>query len=96
MSSDPDSGPALRLALHWYLQCSTRAGSLEGAIILGLTAIDLLGALILADRNRAMSSEGYDGLKAWKKPALLLEALNLPASVPPKYIELDAFGHANN
>lgn len=40
---DPALGSPLKLALHWYQRSNMRAGGMEGAIILGLTALDLLG-----------------------------------------------------
>ena len=43
-------GPPFNLALHWYQNSNTRAGGMEGAIILGLTALDLLGAMVVVDR----------------------------------------------
>ena len=42
---------------------------MEGAIIRGLTALDLLGALVVVDRAGAMSDQRSDDLQARKKLA---------------------------
>jgi hypothetical protein len=89
--ADPDLHPPFSLALHWYEKSHTRAGGMEGAIILGLTALDLLGALVVVDRAGAMSASKYDGLTAAKKLAALLETIKVPATIPAQYSNLAGF-----
>jgi len=81
--------------LHWYQKCNTRAGGMEGAIILGLTALDLLGALVVVDRASAMSASKYDSLSAAAKLSRLLQTMNVPTSIPAKLTNLSAIATAN-
>ena len=93
--SDPDLEPPLGLALHWYRSTNTRAGGMEGSIILGLTALDLLAALVVVDRAAAMGASKFDDLPAKVKLAKLLETMKVPAAIPAKYAELVAFAATN-
>ena len=94
--ADADLGPPFSLALHWYQNSNIRAGGMEGAIILGLTALDLLGAMVVVDRAGVMSDSKYDKLVAKDKLARLLEVLKVPNAVPPKLTNLSAFAATNN
>ena len=73
-----------------------RAGGMEGAIILGLTALDLLGALVVVDRARVMGAGKYDDLKAVGKLTKLLETMKVPVSIPAKLTNLAQFAAKNN
>jgi hypothetical protein len=95
-SRDPDLAEPFRLALHWYQKSNTRAGGMEGAIILGITNLDLLAALVVVDRARAMDSEKFDRLAAEKKLRMLLQKMNVPVGIPSKYSDLAAFAVSNN
>jgi hypothetical protein len=75
--ADPERWEALSLALHWYQKSNTRAGGMEGAIILGLTSLDLLGALAVVDKTGTMGASKYDGLKAAEKLRRLLAVLKV-------------------
>jgi hypothetical protein len=94
--ADADLGPPFSLALHWYQNCNTRAGGMEGAIILGLTALDLLGAMVVVDREKAMNDKQYDKLTAKDKLAKLLGVLKVPDAIPAKHSNLSAFAAANS
>lgn len=96
MHNDDDQRPPLKMALHWYMKSCSREGGMEGAIILGLTALDLLGAFIIVDKNSLMTSDDYDDLKAWKKLAKLMETLKVSPDIPAKYADLRAFSRTNN
>jgi hypothetical protein len=93
--ADPDLEPPLGLALHWYRASNTRAGGMEGSIILALTALDLLAALIVVDRAGAMGASKFDDLAAKVKLAKLLETMKVPNAVPAKYSNLAAFAATN-
>lgn len=95
LHSDASLGQPFRLALHWYLQCNTRAGGMEGAIILGLTALDLLGALVVVERAGSMSAPKYDDLPAKSKLAELLRVLALSDSFPNRTRDFGLFAEAN-
>jgi hypothetical protein len=81
--ADADVGPPFSLALHWYQNSNIRAGGMEGAIILGLTALDLLGAMVVVDRAGMMSDSKYDKLVAKDKLARLFDVLKVPNAIPP-------------
>jgi hypothetical protein len=90
--ADAELGPPFSLALHWYQKGNTRA---EGAIILGLTALDLLGAMVVVDQAGAMSASKYDNLPAKQKLIQLLDVMRVPTSIPTKLSQLAAFASAN-
>jgi hypothetical protein len=91
----PELSQPFVLALHWYQKSNTRAGGMEGAIILGLTALDLLGAMVVVDRAAVMSASKYDDLPAKKKLARLLDVLKVPDSIQAKLVNLTAFASVN-
>ena len=72
-----------------------RAGGMEGAIILGLTSLDLLGAMVVVDRASVMSASKYDDLKAAGKLTKLLETIKVPPAIPARLSNLTAFAAAN-
>jgi hypothetical protein len=92
---DADLGEPFSLALHWYQNCNIRAGGMEGSVILGLTALDLLGAMVVVDKSALMSADKYDNLKAKQKLARLLDVLKVPQAIPTKLMNLSAFAAAN-
>ena len=85
----------LILVLHWYRHCNTQSSGMEGSLILGMTALDLLSALIVAGRCRSMSARKHDKLKAEKKLCALLKKLDVPADIPSRYAKLTAFAEKN-
>jgi hypothetical protein len=93
--ADPDLEPPFGLALHWYRSSNTRAGGMEGAIILALTALDLLGALVVVDRVGAMGASKYDKLTAREKLEKLLETMKVAPGIPAKQSNLAAFAATN-
>jgi hypothetical protein len=66
-SADADLAEPFRPALHWYQRCNMRAGGMEGAPILGVTNLDLLGGLGVVDRAAAMRHLKFDRLAAAEK-----------------------------
>ena len=58
--------------------------------------LDLLGALIVVDRNGSMSAGRYDGLTGAEKLRKLLEALKLQLVIPQRYEALSRFAKNNN
>jgi hypothetical protein len=94
-SNDADLAEPFRLALHWYQTSNMRAGGMEGAIILGLTALDLLGALVVVDRVAAMSESKFDKLAAAEKLTKLLGTMKVPLAIPSRFTELAAFAATN-
>ena len=86
----------LILVLHWYRHCNTQSSGMEGSLILGMTALDLLSALIVAGRCRSMSARKHDELGAAKKLCALLKKLDVPADIPSRYAKLTAFAEKNS
>ena len=95
MNNDSTLREPLAIALSWYRYCNTRSSGMEGSIVLGMAALDLLSALIVAGRNRKMSAAKHDSLFATDKLRVLLQALNVPAGIPPRFKALTTFA-ANN
>ena len=86
---------SLVLALHWYRYCNTNSSGNQGSLVLGMAALDLLSALIVVGRCRSMSAQEHDRLGAAKKLRALLEALDVPADIPPRYAALTTFAEKN-
>ncbi|WP_419166823.1 hypothetical protein [Candidatus Palauibacter sp.] len=93
---DERLGESLVLAVHWYRHCNTRSSGMEGSIVLGMAALELLGGLIVVDRNGAMSAQRYDKLPGAKKLQELLSALEVQADIPQKYEALTRFAQKNS
>ena len=93
--ADPDLGEPFSLALHWYQRSNTRAGGMEGAIVLGMTALDLLGALVVVNRAGALSASKYDKLPTAAKLAALLKTMKVSPVFPKRCAELTTFASAN-
>ena len=87
----PELWEALSLALHWYQKSNTRAGGMEGAIILGLTSLDLLGALVVVDKTGTIGASKYDNLKAAEKLRRLLAVIKAAPVFPTRSANLAAF-----
>ena len=94
---DPKLRESLVVALHWYRHCNTNSSGLEGSLVLGMAALELLGALIVVDRNRSMSAKRYDEeLRAYEKLQELLSALKVQADIPHNYEALTRFVQNGN
>ncbi len=96
IQKDPKLREPLGVALHWYRHCNTNSSGLEGSLVLGMAALDVLGALIVVDRNRSMPARRYDGLAGAEKLRKLLEALKLQPDIPQRYEALSRFARNNN
>ena len=94
-ANDNALGEPLSLALHWYRHCNTSSSGMEGSLVLGMAALELLSALIVSGRNRTMSHGKHNDLCAAKKLRVLLQALSVPADIPPRFKALTTFA-ANN
>ena len=94
--TDPRLREPLVVALHWYRHCNTTSSGLEGSLVLGMAALDLLGALIVVDPNGSMSAGRYDGLPGAVKLRKLLKALKLQPGIPQRYKALSRFAKNNN
>lgn len=90
MYNDKSLREPLVVALHWYRHCNTQSSGTEGALVLGMTALDLMSALVVVDRCGSMTANRHDEHRAAQKLRLLLKALGVPADIPPRYASLAA------
>ena len=94
---DARFGQSLDLAVHWYQHCNTRSSGMEGSVVLGMAALELLGALIVVDRCGSITAQQYDKLRgAAKKLRELLSALNVQTDIPQRYEALTGFAENGN
>jgi hypothetical protein len=82
-SREVEWGEPIHLALHWYLECNQQAGGVEGSIILGQAAFELLAWTMLVGDRRVLSNDGFKALPAMDKLRLLLSSCAIPLSIPP-------------
>ena len=92
---DPRLREPLVVALHWYRHCNTQSSGLEGSLVLGMAALELLGALIVVDLKGSMKAEQYDKLRGADKLQELLSALKVQPDIPGKYKPLARFAQEN-
>ena len=93
---DRNHRESLVVALHWYRHCNTNSSGLEGSLVLGMAALELLGALIVVDRNGSMTARRYDKkLRGAEKLQELLSALKVQADIPRRYEALTRFAQNN-
>lgn len=92
---DPKLREPLGVALHWYRHCNTQSSGLEGSLVLGMAALDLLGALIVVDRNNPAAAKRYDKSRIANKLKKLLAALSVQAYIPKRYEALAKFAKEN-
>ena len=93
---DPNLREPLGVALHWYRHCNTQSSGLEGSLVLGIAALDLIGALIVVDRNGSMTAGEYDNLPGAEKLRKLLSALEVPTDTPQMYEALTGFAEEHS
>lgn len=92
----PNLREPLSVALHWYRHCNTQSSGLEGSLVLGMAALDLLGALIVVERNGSMQAGEYDDLHGARKLRKLLSALKTPTDIPQRYHVLSGFAEEHS
>ena len=94
---DPKLHEPLVLALHWYRHCNTQSSGLEGSLVLGMAALELLGALIVVERNESRTAQQYDKkLSGAEKLQELLSALQVEADIPRRYEALSRFAQESD
>ena len=74
----------LKAAIHWYIEANSQSGAVEGSIALTQTALELLAAVILVEKDQWVSSFAYDKLPAGDRFRLLLRWAGIPSDVPPE------------
>ena len=91
LHNDEEHRDALLLALNWYRHCNIQSSGIEGSIVLGMAALDLLSALIVAGQGCQVSAAEHDRWSSKRKLRALLRALNVPASIPYCFKALTVF-----
>src|SRR5208283_4320996 len=86
--SDPSWSETIAYAIHWYLEVHNQSGAVQGAIVFGQTALEMLGWSLLVDHQRNISREGYDKLPASDKIRLLLTTVSIPREIPSSFAKL--------
>lgn len=86
----------IKNAIHWYLEVHAQAGAVEGAIVFGQTALEMLGWTLLVDERRLLSVKGYDDLPAADKIRILLSTCGIPLEIPAKLMNLNQTSKAEN
>ncbi len=94
--SDESWRDVVRLAIHWYVEANSQAGSVEGAIVLTQTALELLASAALVENGTWLSQDGYSKLPAADHIRLLLTWANLPLAIPAELGDLAKAALANN
>ena len=91
LHNDEKHRDALLLALNWHRHCNIQSSGLEGSIVLGMSALDLLSALIVADQGHQVSASKHDAWPSKKKLRALLCTLNVSALIPSSFKDLTVF-----
>jgi hypothetical protein len=86
----------INLALSWYVECNRRASGMEASIILGQTALELLGWTTLVEDLKTISHKGFNDLPAADKVRLLLASYQIPLDIPTCLGALTQLAKAHN
>lgn len=79
----------IKLAIHYYIEANSQAGSIEGSIALTQLAFELLASSILVEEHKWLSTDGYSKLQAADTIRLLLKWAGIPSDIPADQIELN-------
>ncbi|MGD1017706.1 MAG: hypothetical protein ABSA12_00155 [Verrucomicrobiia bacterium] len=94
--NEPSWSDTIAYAIHWYLEVHDQSGAIQGAIVFGQTALEMLGWSLLVDDLRNISREGYDKLPASDKIRLLLTTVGVPREIPLSFTRLLQAAKAEN
>jgi hypothetical protein len=89
-------GAALRRGLGWYIESNRGASGIESAIIVGQTALELLGWTYLVEDRKMMSPKGFLDIPASDKIRLLLANNQIPLEIPAYLQALDGLAKEYN
>ena len=85
----------LVLALHWYRHCNTQSSGMEGSLVLGMTALDLLSALVVVDLCRSMR-EPTRQASCGQETLRTVEGARPSGRYSARYAKLAAFARQND
>jgi len=81
-------GEPVRLSIWWYISSNTRAGGLEGSLVLSQAAFELLSWTYLVEDSKVLSKRGFEDLPASDKLRLLLSNAKIQLAIPDTLTEL--------
>ena len=93
---DEDWQEAVRMAIHWFIEANAQAGSIEGAIVLTLTALELLASVVLVENLKRLSVTGSEKLGAVERIRELISWAGVPHGIPPALAELTRAARSEN
>jgi hypothetical protein len=93
---DDDWKETVNIAIHWYIEALAQAGSIEGAIVLTQTALELLSSAVLVENFDWLNTEGYDRLTASHRIHLLFRWAGIPTGIPAELKYLTQQAKADN
>ncbi len=87
---DEDWEEVIRLAIHWYVEANTQAGSIQGSIVLTQTAFELLASVVLVENLKLLSANQYENLAnaANRTRELFRLWAKIPLEIPSQLKEL--------
>ena len=91
MQCNSPNGKSFKVALHWYQECNKGSGGIECAIILGLTALELMSSLVLVEQKTVLSVNKHRNLKLADKLKKLMKEMNAPSKIPTQFSEFHTF-----
>ena len=72
----------IRLAIHWYVEANSLAGSIEGSIVLTQTAFELLASAVLTEHYGWLNQDTFDKIAAADRIRLLFLWAGIPTKIP--------------
>lgn len=72
----------IRLAIHWYLESNSKAGGIQGSIVLIQAAFELLAWTLIVEEKKIISQDAFEKLPAADKLRILLSQCSVPLAVP--------------
>lgn len=72
----------IRLAIHWYLESNSKAGGVQGSIVLMQAAFELLSWTLIVEEKKIISQDGFEKLPAADKLRLILSQCNIQLKLP--------------
>jgi hypothetical protein len=85
---DPAWHDPIISAIHWYVEANLNAGAVEGAIVLGSSALKLLAWMYLVNGVNRLTSANFNGNKAEDNLRVLLTEMQIPIVIPSELTEL--------
>ncbi|MCW5799764.1 MAG: hypothetical protein KIT40_14795 [Nitrospira sp.] len=70
------------LSIWWYLASNTRAGGMEGSIILTQSAFELLAWTLFVEEHKTLNAKSFKRLSGAEKIRRLLTAAGIPLPIP--------------